>query len=73
MWKKTEIPINQLNTFIERLKTQINNGADYIERMRCVYWIKDLDIIQCVMPYDFIDDLKTKPDIVKFQLYQLID
>lgn len=72
-WKKTNIPIDHLNIFIGRLNAQIKDGADCIERMRCVYKIKDIDTIQCLMPYDFLDDLENKPDIVKFQLYQLID
>ena len=72
-WKKTEIQIDQLPIFIGRLTAQVKSGNDAIERMRCVYWIKNLDIIQYLMPYDFLDGLENKPDIVKFQLYQLID
>ena len=72
-WRKTEIQIDKLPMFIERLTTHVKSGSDTIERMRCVYWIKNLDTIQCLMPYDFLDDLENKPDIVKFQLYQLIN
>ena len=72
-WKKTSININDLPAFINELTKHIKAGDDIIEKMRCVYQIKNLDIIQCLMPYDFLDGLDDKPEIVQLNVYQLLD
>jgi len=71
-WQRLE-KITELNDIIIGLKSMIKSGSETLERLRCVFIIKDNPIVQCLTPYDFIDNLDNKPDITKISLYQMVE
>lgn len=69
MWKKTIIDPQNLSPIIDKIETSIKTGDETLEKIRCVYILKDNPIIQCLMPWDFLEDLENKITIEKFYLY----
>jgi hypothetical protein len=70
-WKRTFIPKESLSAFITNLEKSIKAGDPLIEKTRCVYLLKDNPIIQCLMPYDFFEDLENGITIEQLYIYQV--
>lgn len=68
-WRKMSINPVAIGTTIDNIKKSIKAGDPIIEKMRCVYILEDNPIVQCFMPYDFIDNVNTGINIKTLYLY----
>lgn len=68
-WRKMSINPAAIGATIDNIKKSIKAGEPMIEKMRCVYILEDNPIVQCLMPYDFIDDVNTGIKIKTLYLY----
>ena len=68
-WRKMSINPAAIGTTIDNIKKSIKAGDQKNEKMRCVYILEDNPIVQCFMPYDFIDNVNTGINIKTLYLY----
>ena len=72
-WKKNRVYIEDLPKLVNQFKMSIKNGDPILERIRCVYVKEDSDLINCLTPFDFIDELNKDLKIQSFSTYQVLE
>ena len=73
MWKKINVPTDKIPALIAAARNDVKMGFEVLEKMRYVFLLENSNIIHCLTPYDFLDNLTNDMKFKVLSVYQVLE